>query len=155
MNIQNKLQEMLHRFVEENTLKVVVGVPIILLIFFLSFGQLSLKIEDLSITENSPDKIANINFKTLTDKFINALDSTEQNDSTFFCSTFEAFSRKELVIFKTFPSEIDKKLDFLVELYPTNKSLLKKGQAFLQFNITNEATIYRHNQKVYGVYTKA
>ena len=155
MYIQNKLQEMLHRFVEENTLKVVVGVPIILLIFFLSFGQLSLKIEDLSITENSPDKIANINFKTLTDKFINALDSTEQNDSTFFCSTFEAFSRKELVIFKTFPSEIDKKLDFLVELYPTNKSLLKKGQAFLQFNITNEATIYRHNQKVYGVYTKA
>ena len=66
MYIQNKLQEMLHRFVEENTLKVVVGVPIILLIFFLSFGQLSLKIEDLSITENSPDKIANINFKTLT-----------------------------------------------------------------------------------------
>ena len=55
MYIQNKLQEMLHKFVEENTIKVVVGVPIILLIFFLSFGQLSLKIEDLSEENSRPN----------------------------------------------------------------------------------------------------
>jgi hypothetical protein len=136
---------MLDNFVKKNILKIVVGVPLILLLFSLLFSKGSSGIENF-------EEIANPYLKTLPDQFLDVLIKAEQNDSTYVCSTAEALSRRELIIFKTFPTDTEKRLDFKVELYPTNKSLLKNNQTFLLFNITNEASIYRYNEKVYGVF---
>ena len=78
---------MLDNFVKKNILKIVVGVPLILLLFSLLFSKGSSGIENF-------EEIANPYLKTLPDQFLDVLIKAEQNDSTYVCSTAEALSRR-------------------------------------------------------------
>lgn len=135
-------------FVENNILKIVIGVPIILLLFSFVFYTSS---SNTSYSNNNVNEY----FESLPSQYFQAYQDSKKNDSTFFCSVSEGLGKRELYVFKAFPSDTEKRLDFNIEIYPTNKVLGKNEATNLSLNLTNDAAIYRHEGKLYGVFRKA
>ncbi|WP_298893581.1 right-handed parallel beta-helix repeat-containing protein [uncultured Psychroserpens sp.] len=126
--------------------KLIIGIPIVLLLIALALSNREHKTYALSEGFNSYLKPIPSDYETA------LIANTEVNDSIFFPSTLEDFAIRKLLIFKTFPDENEVKTDFTIELYPTNKALLKDNKAFLTFEIVNDAVLFNHKKKTYGVF---
>ena len=121
----------------ENSTYVLLGVPILLLIISLFL----FKEENKTIlTIEGFNPYLNI----MPNNYSRALNKIKVNDSSFFSTTIENFSIRKLLIFKAHPTDKEMKTDFTVELYPTQKTLLKGNADFLIFTTFNYEKIYIH-----------
>ena len=125
--------------------KFVIGIPLLLLIIVVVL----LKNENKTYAINED---FNSYLEPLPNDYATALNNVEANDSSFFSATVENFSIRKLLIFKTNLDDKEMKTDFTVELYPTQKTLLKGNTEFLTFNITNDAVLFNKGKKTFGVF---
>ncbi|MFC0603413.1 hypothetical protein [Winogradskyella pulchriflava] len=126
-------------------LKLLLGIPVLLLIL------------SLFLTKNKDSLFTSINsinpyFPNMPNAYAQLLSKVEKNDSTFYCSVFEDLAIRELVIFKTFPSIVDVKQDFTVELYPLETRHRKEFTDYLTLNLTKDAVVFNSDNKAYGVF---
>ncbi len=139
---------MQERFINKNLLKIIIGTPIILLLL------------SIALIKNTPNAFfsetqANPYLKPLPSAYYEAYRGNELNDSTFFSGVRQSYATRELVVLKESPTDDQKRIDFAVELYPSNKIDLPEGQTHLVFNIKNNAAIYRHQGKTLGLFKVA
>jgi hypothetical protein len=129
----------------ENSTYVLLGIPILLLIISLFL----FKEENKTI---ATIKGFNPYLNILPNNYSRALNNIKVNDSSFFSTTIENFSIRKLLIFKVHPTDKEMKTDFTVELYPTQKTLLKGNAEFLIFKITKDAVLFNKEEKTFGVF---
>nr|WP_321221292.1 right-handed parallel beta-helix repeat-containing protein [uncultured Psychroserpens sp.] len=125
--------------------KFIIGIPFLLLIV-----ALVLSIQDSKTHDLNEDFNKYLNPLPL--DYGRALGTAKTNDSTFFTATVNDYAIRKLLIFKTFPDDNHINTDFIVNIYPSNKTLLEANKEFLTFNITNDAVLFNNNDKTYGVF---
>jgi hypothetical protein len=129
----------------KTSLKFLLGIPVLLLIVSLLLSKN--KVEMLASSNNINPYLDN-----MPNTYTHALSTVKENDSTYFCSVIEDFAIRELIIFKTFPSIIDVKEDFIIELYPSDNKHLIDDTEFLTFNLVRDAVVFNNNNKAYGIF---
>ena len=121
-----------------------IAIPIILLIF------------SISIKDKSDDKFAANDFnpflETLPLKYIDLLNKSKENDSTFFHAIVDTKSSRELIVFKLFPTVDQLKTNFLIKLFPYKNTLQDNVKTPLSLSLTNSGNVYNYNNKTYGVF---
>ena len=136
---------MLNNLVEKHLLKALI------IVFVLLFAFVSLVGNESEIESQGPNPF----FKDLPQKYANKLEKGMENDSTYFSFTIEDFGVRELVVAKFFPKKSHGKMDFVLELYPVDKALLRNNKKFLDQELSNNASIYNFNGKTYGIWRTA
>ncbi|MFT5846823.1 MAG: hypothetical protein ACJARX_001597 [Psychroserpens sp.] len=130
---------------KKHVLKIIIGVPLLLLVIALA----------LSAQDNKSPVLGqefNAYLKPLPSDYEGALRLAKTDDLNFFTSIINNYSIRELLIFKVFPDDNDVKTDFIVDLYPTDKKHLKGDSEFISFTIINDAVLFNNGNKTYGVF---
>ncbi|OIQ30774.1 MAG: hypothetical protein BM564_00765 [Bacteroidetes bacterium MedPE-SWsnd-G2] len=130
---------------KRNDFKVLLGVPVLILILVL----MSVNYD----TQNS-ETVANFNpyYKALPQDYLDVLNKSKSNDTTFFSAVLEKGAIRKLLVFKAFPNDIEFRTDFGVQLVPKDKSLLQSKVETLNFEINDNAMFFNANGKTYGVF---
>lgn len=130
---------------KKHVLKIIIGVPLLLLVIALA----------LSIQDNKTPVLGqefNPYLKPLPSDYKGALKLAKTDGLAYFTSTINNYSLRELLVFKVFPDDNDVKTDFIVDLYPTDKKHLKGNSEFISFTIINDAVLFNNENKTYGVF---
>ena len=112
-----------------------------LLLLSLLLSNFEIKDEDIS-TDYNPF------LKTLPTFYIDHIEALAEQDSTF-AITIEDFARRELVIFRKFPTPEEKNSDFIIDLIDPS------GDSILKLELTNAAAMYNYNEVSYGIFKTA
>jgi hypothetical protein len=100
------------------------------------------------------EKDSNRYYKALPSKYIEIIESSVENDSTFFCLIRKNNGLPELIILKVFPNKAQLAVDFSLQLYPKESIGPINDKGFFTELLDNDATLYNYNGKMYGVFRK-
>ena len=124
--------------------KLILGLPCLLLFLVLVFSDKN--------EPNAGESDFNPYLELLPENYINALQNSQGNDSTFLYSLVDKVALRELIIFKTFPTDVELDTDFIITLgINNNKDSLVKAKP-LSLKITNKAAKFNYNEKNFGVF---
>lgn len=131
---------MSNSFLKNNFLKIIIGIPLFLL-----------TVSMILFSNSHIDDKRKVNpyLETLPLRYSKLLNNVKENDSAFFCLTVDNFALRELVILKSFPTYLETRTKFTIEIDQTN------GTSPLFLNIENNAAIFNFEGKTYGIYRKA
>ena len=122
-----------------------VGIPLMFVLLSLAFSK------DIGYSIDKENDF-NTYLKTLPTNYVKALSKTKVSDSTFFYSRMDGKAIRELLIFKTFPSDIELKTDFDIKLYPSPENHASFKDQIINLSIINDAVKFNYIGKTFGVF---
>lgn len=127
------------------------GVPVLLLVM----SVFSVKKDNIINKENDVNRY----YLDMPIKYANALDlrqakndKNNQENKSFNSLLIEEKHRKDLIVVKEIDNKEGLTTDFLIHIYPLDKSRLDKNQLFYNFTLTNNAVIYKYHNKGFGLF---
>lgn len=123
-----------------------VSIPVLLLILAVAYNNGN----ELTFV-----KEVNPYLNTMPSAYATFFETNRANDSTFFSAVIDHKYSRELVIGRAFPNKNIMKTDFLVDVFPADKKLIKSEKDFLSLNLVNDAAVFNHNGKTFGLYKQS